>query len=144
METTFVGRCRLVDGYDVQLAHLIMAGADMLLLPSHYHPSNALCAIAMRYGVVPIGYAKSGLEDYVMDASTDRKNGTGVFFQQYSGEGLIEGVDTVRAIYKNAEQWRRLVRRCLQQDFSWEASAREYLKAYRRVTRRVRTKSKSA
>jgi starch synthase len=143
METTFVGRCRLVDGYDVQLAHLIMAGADMLLLPSHYHPSNALCAIAMRYGVVPIGYAKSGLEDYVIDASSDRKNGTGIFFQQYSGDGLIEGVDAVRAIYKNAEQWRRLVRRCLQQDFSWEASAREYLKAYRRVTRRVRTKSKS-
>ncbi len=144
MEGTFAGRCRVVEGFDPGTAHLVMGGADMLLLPSHYHPSNALGAISMRYGVVPIVYDKSGLEDYVVDAVESPGKGTGVFFTTYSGEGLVEGIDAARKLYKDADGWKKIVLRCLAQDFSWEATAREYLKAYRRVTRRVRGRTKSA
>ncbi len=144
MEGTFAGRCRVVEGYDAATAHLVMGGADMLLLPSHYHPSNALGAIAMRYGVVPIVYDKSGLEDYVVGATEDGSKGTGIFFSAYTGDGLVEGIDAARKLYKDAEKWKRVVLRCLEQDFSWDAAAKEYLKAYRRVTRRVRGRTKSA
>jgi starch synthase len=142
MEATFIGRCRLIEGYNVNTAHAIMGGADILLLPSHYHPGNALCAIGMRYGVVPIIYAGSGLEDYVDDI--DSRGGTGFHFKQYTGEGLLSGVDAARKLYKNAAGWNTVVRRCLRQDFSWQATAQEYIKAYRRVTRRTRPKEKSA
>lgn len=140
VEETFSGRCRLIEGYRVETAHTLLGGADMLLLPSHYHPSNALCAIAMRYGVVPVVYAHSGLEDTVADLMTNARAGTGFHFPQYTSESLLEGVDGARAVYKKAPDWKRLVHRVLKQDFSWQESARSYLKAYRRVTRRTKTR----
>ena len=138
IEGTFPGRCRLIDGYHVQTAHMLLGGADILMLPSHHQPSNALCAIGMRYGTVPLIYENSGLEDTV-DSPTDNPRGfTGMTFQRYNGEGLLEGLDEVRKLYKSADDWRKLALRCMKQDFSWEQTGEEYVKAYRRVTRRVK------
>jgi len=144
MESTFVGRCRVIDGYQVNTAHAIMGGAYILLLPSHYSPGNALCAIGMRYGVVPVIYGGSGLEDYVEDLGANPRGGAGFHFQHYSGDGLLEGIDAARKLFRNATGWKQVVMRCLRHDFSWGATAQEYLKAYRRVTRRVRPRQKSA
>ncbi len=140
VEQTFGGRCRVIEGYNVNTAHTLLGGADMLILPGHYHASNALCAIAMRYGVVPIVYAHSGLEDTVLDVSGSPKKGTGILFPHYNSNSLLDGVDEIRALYKKAADWKELVKRCLTRDFSWMESGRNYLKAYRRVTRRVRGK----
>ena len=122
----------------ISAAHALLGGADFLIQPSHYHSSNALCAIGMRYGVLPLIYANSGLEDTVIDVDADARHGTGFMFRQYTGDGLIEGLDAARKRYKDAAEWRTLVMRALKQDFSWQATAKNYLKAYRRVTRRVK------
>jgi starch synthase len=135
-EGAFPGRMRVIDGYDQRTAHLMMGGADLLLLPSHYQPANPLFAIGMRYGVAPLVYARSGLEDIVTDFPTDKRGGLGFHFQPYTPDGLMEGVTNVLNAYKDPEKWRLIVRRCLAQNLSWEATAEEYLKAYRRVTRR--------
>jgi len=140
-EGAFVGRMRVIDGYDPQTAHLMMGGADILLLPSHYQPANPLFAIGMRYGVVPVVYGRSGLEDAVANFTTDKRAGLGFHFQPYTAEGLMEGLNECLAAYRDPEKWRLLVRRCLTRDFSWEATAEEYLKAYRRVTRRTKSRS---
>lgn len=139
METTFAGRCRLIEGYNASAAHTLLGGADLLIQPSHFHSSNSLVAIGMRYGVVPLIYAQSGLDDTVADYEKDKRKGTGFTFGRYTGEGLLEGVDLARKAYKEAAEWRGIVHHCLKQDFSWQASAREYLKAYRRVTRRTKS-----
>ncbi|MCC6406714.1 MAG: glycogen synthase [Planctomycetes bacterium] len=144
IETTFVGRLRVIDGYNVPMAHLVMGGADTLLLPSHYHPGNALAAIAMRYGVLPVIYASSGLEDYVVDLGADPRAGTGFHFASFTSAGLLDGIDKTRTLYKDAELWRAAVLRCMKEDFSWQATAEEYLKAYRRVTRRTKPTKSSA
>ena len=139
MESTFAGRCRLVEGYNVNTAHTLLGGADLMILPSHFHSSNALCAIGMRYGVVPLIYAGSGMDDTVVDVEKNPRKGTGFLFRNYGGDGLLEGLDAARKCYKDATEWRSLALRCLKQDFSWQSTSKEYLKAYRRVTRRVKT-----
>lgn len=144
LEGAFMGRLRIIQGYSAHTAHMMMGGADMLLLPSHYQPSNPLFAIAMRYGVVPIVYAKGGLEDTVVDYPSDKRRGTGFHFDPYSSEGLMEGLYAALKTYREASKWKLIARRCLGQDFSWEATAAEYLKAYRRVTRRVKARQESA
>lgn len=144
MQTTFFGRCRIIEGYQLGLAHQIVAGADVLLLPAHYHPGNALCAIGMRYGAVPIVYTGGGLEDYVVDVTKNARGGTGFHFGTYSGEGLLDAIENARKLYKNPALWRQLTTRCMRQDFSWNATAQEYLKAYRRVTRRTKPRSQTA
>ena len=137
LETTFAGRCKIVEGFTPHVAHQMMGGADFLLLPSHYQPSNPMYAIAMRYGVVPLIYAQGGLDDKVVDLRTS-KTGTGLHFEPYTTEGLLKALEEMLALYKHPDDWKRLVKRCLTQDFSWEATAAEYTKAYRRVTRRAR------
>ncbi|HJO26068.1 MAG TPA: glycogen/starch synthase [Planctomycetota bacterium] len=138
IEETFAGRCRLIDGYHVNIAHTILAGADILLMPAHHHPSNALCAIAMRYGCVPLLYAQSGLQDIAIDAASSPKKGTGFTFARHNVESFLEGLDNARALYKKASDWKTMVRRCLALDFSWQTTAEDYIKAYRRVTRRIK------
>jgi starch synthase len=140
-EGAFVGRMRVIDGYEQRTAHLLLGGADILMLPSHYQPANPLFAIGMRYGVVPIVYARSGLEDQVPDYASDKRGGLGFQFQPYTAEGLMESVTHCLATYKEQDKWRQLVRRCLAQNLSWEATAEEYLKAYRRVTRRTKSRA---
>lgn len=139
METTFQGRCRLIEGYNANAAHTLLGGADLLVQPSHFHSSNSLVAIGMRYGVVPLIYAQSGLDDTVVDYEQDKRHGTGFTFAKYTGDGLLEGFDNVRKAYREATEWRTIAHHCLKQDFSWQASARNYIKAYRRVTRRTKS-----
>jgi len=138
IEQTFAGCCRVIEGYDVGTAHTLLAGADMLLLPGHYHATNALAAIAMRYGVVPMAYAHSGLQDTLVDLTESPKKGTSILFGRYEADALVEAMDAARAIYKKASDWKVVLKRCMEQDFSWAESGREYLKAYRRVTRRLK------
>jgi starch synthase len=140
MENAFPGRMRLVEGYNPQSAHLMMGGADIMLLPSHYQPANPLFAVALRYGVVPIIYGHSGLEDNVVDLTADKRKGTGFHFEPYTADGLVNGVLEALKLYKDSAKWKAVVRRCLALDFSWQATAAEYLKAYRRVTRRVKSR----
>ena len=143
LEGAFVGRMRVIEGYNAHTAHAMMGGSDMILLPSHYQPSNSLFAIAMRYGVLPVVYGQSGLEDAVVDHRSDKRYGTGFHFEPYTGEGLMEALTDAVKLYRDAAKWKTLVRRCLSQDFSWEATAAEYLKAYRRVTRRIRARQEA-
>ena len=138
IEATFTGRCRLIENYDTKIAHQIMAGSDILLLPPHHNPTHALSAVAMRYGTVPLVYAHSGLEDTVSSYSTNKKNPTGFTFSPYSGEGLLAGLDEVRDAWKDPVAWKDLAFRCMQQDFSWEETSAQYLKAYRKVTRKLK------
>ena len=56
----------------------------------------------------------------------------------------MECIQTCIKTYREANKWKLIVRRALAQDFSWDATAVEYLKAYRRVTRRVKQRSESA
>jgi starch synthase len=138
METTFVGRMRVIQGYDAAAAHRLMGGSDVMLLPSHYQPSNPLFGIALRYGVAPIVYAQSGLEHAVRDIDESPTEGLGFHFAPYTGDGLLAATLRAAEMLGNEKKWSTLVKRCLAQDFSWEHSADEYIKAYRRVTRRIR------
>jgi len=138
VEATFPGRLKVLFGYDASAAHRLLAGADVLLMPSHYQPANSLFAVALRYGAAPFIYAQSGLEDAVLDVLDKPKEGLGFHFAPYTGEGLLDGLNRVIELHKDQDAWRELVQRLLAQDFSWERAANEYLKAYRRVTRRIR------
>ncbi len=141
IEESFIGRFRVIESYDPNTAHLMMGGADALLLPSHYQPSNPFFAIAMRYGVAPIIYSQSGLEDVVIDLLSEKRRGTGFHFSPYTADGLMNCLNDFIKTYRDAAAWKRLTQRCLSQDFSWNATAAEYIKAYRRVTRRVKSRT---
>ena len=56
-------------GYDENLAHLIQAGADALLVPSRFEPCGLTQLCALHYGAIPIASRVGGLADTVSDAN---------------------------------------------------------------------------
>jgi starch synthase len=127
------GRVSATIGFDERLTHLIEAGADMFLMPSHFEPCGLNQLYSLRYGTLPIVRATGGLKDTVEDARSNG-TGTGFTFSQYTPEALVSTVRRALAAFATRDAWRAIQRRAMQQDHSWDASAREYVKVYRALT----------
>ena len=110
-------------GYDNGLAHRILAGADMLLMPSRYEPSGLSQMYGLRYGTAPIVRATGGLADTV-----DEK--TGFRFQDYSPAALARAIGAALGAWRNRERWVERMRRGMAKDYSWAASAAQYQRLY--------------
>ena len=123
--------------YDNALAHKIEAGSDIFLMPSHYEPCGMNQIYSLRYGTVPIVRAVGGLDDTVEQFDPQTLKGTGFKFKPYTGEALLDTLQTALKVYGNQEAWQTLMRKGMAQDFSWPSSAREYVKVYERA-RQVR------
>jgi starch synthase len=119
--------------YDEALAHKVMAGADMFLMPSRSEPCGLTQMYALRYGTVPIVRATGGLSDTVEPFDPARGAGTGFRFDTPDGTGLVWAIDQALAAWKDAEVWDRLQWRGMTRDFSWRRSAEEYVNLYRRA-----------
>ena len=64
--------------FDDALAHQILAGSDILLMPSIYEPCGLTQMYALKYGTVPIVSSVGRLDDSIQ--SFDGKTGTGFKF----------------------------------------------------------------
>ena len=117
--------------YQERLEHLIEAGADAFLMPSRFEPCGLNQLNSLRYGTLPIVRATGGLDDTVTDASDAGGRGTGFKFEDYTPEALVGAVRRALEAYRRPESWRTLQRRAMEKDYSWDVSAREYVKVYR-------------
>jgi starch synthase len=124
-------------GYDEALAHKIMGGSDMFLMPSRSEPCGLTQMYALRYGTIPIVRATGGLVDTVEPFDAVRRKGTGFRFDTPDGTGLVWALDQALGAFKNARAWKALMRRAMERDFSWERSARSYVELYRTAISRV-------
>jgi starch synthase len=113
-------------GYDDPLSHRIEAGGDIFLMPSQYEPCGLNQIYSLKYGTVPVVRATGGLDDTI-------DKDTGFKFRDYSGDALLESVRLALKAFQNKEQWARRMKRCMEKDFSWNASAGEYVELYRRL-----------
>ncbi|HEV2522398.1 MAG TPA: glycogen synthase GlgA [Candidatus Acidoferrales bacterium] len=117
--------------YDNALAHKIEAGADIFLMPSRYEPCGLNQMYSLKYGTVPVVRATGGLDDTIeaFEAATGR--GTGFKFQAYDGAALLGAIQEALAIFRNEPGvWRRIQLNGMAKDFSWQASATEYVRLY--------------
>ncbi len=119
--------------FDPPLASQIYAGSDMFLMPSRFEPCGLGQMIAMRYGSVPIVRATGGLADTVQDFDPETGEGNGFTFRAYDPQALLAAVRRAVETYRHPDTWRRLQRRGMQTDFSWQRSAREYVALYRQA-----------
>ena len=119
--------------FDDVLARRIYAGADIFLMPSAVEPCGLGQMIAMRYGCVPVVRATGGLTDTVTDYGAQPGRGTGFAFVDNSPEACQKALERAFKAYGDKRVWRGLQRRGMATDFSWAASAQEYVKLYRRA-----------
>ena len=118
-------------GYNGQLANEIYAGSDMFLMPSRYEPCGLSQMIAMRFGTIPIVRETGGLKDSVKPYNIFTDEGNGFSFTNFNADDMLFTIKVAEGIYYDRPDiWEKLVKRNMDLDFSWDRSAKEYVKLY--------------
>jgi starch synthase len=131
-------RVSVTVGFSEERAHLIEGGADIFLMPSRFEPCGLNQMYSLRYGTVPLVRATGGLADTVRQVDHQTGDGTGFKFSDYSAGALTATVRYALEWYRRPEAWRRIQLAGMQDDHSWDASAREYVKVYEQALARRR------
>jgi starch synthase len=114
--------------FDKKLASQIYAGADFLMVPSKFEPCGLIQMIAMRYGTLPIARATGGLKDSIQDGVD------GFLFKKYSSFDLEAKMKYAVGIWKNdKKKINEMIVTAMKKDFTWDKSAREYIKLYKKL-----------
>jgi len=130
---TYPSRVGVTLGYDDALSHLIIAGSDAVLVPSRFEPCGLTQLYALRYGSLPVVRRTGGLADTVVDANAltlAEDRATGFAFDNETPDGLLGAVQRATELFGDRAGWRRVMRRAMTRDFSWNAAARQYAALY--------------
>ncbi len=126
--------CHLEISYHEELAHLIYAGADMILIPSAFEPCGLTQMIAMKYGTVPVVRNTGGLTDTVFDANYAHRpyhERNGYLFNDFNYQGMESALH--RAIgmwYSHPQHFRELMINGMRYDYSWNHPGGHYINIY--------------
>jgi starch synthase len=138
MMTRHPGRVGTYIGYSNELAHQIEAGSDMFLMPSIYEPCGLNQIYSLKYGTIPVVRATGGLNDTIENYDQDTGEGTGFKFREPSGSAVYNTIKwSVDTYHYRKNDFRKLIRRAMEQNFPWENSAAEYVRLYERAKARV-------
>jgi starch synthase len=103
----------------------------MFMMPSRFEPCGLNQMYSLRYGTVPIVRSVGGLADTVREYPARRANG--FVFSDYTPQAFLEAVRRALVTFRNRRKWRALQAAGMAEDFSWDRSAREYVKIYTRA-----------
>jgi starch synthase len=131
-------------GFDEGMAHRIIAGSDIFMIPSRYEPCGLTQMYALKYGTVPIVRATGGLDDTITEYNPDTEKGNGFKFYAFEPNEFLDAIKRVLKIYRNKRKWRNLMKTGMEADFSWERSARKYLTLYETIRGGNRRHSKGS
>jgi starch synthase len=110
-----------------EFEHLLLAGADLCLMPSQYEPCGLTQMRAQRYGTIPVARRVGGLADTIEDGVT------GFLFDDYTPTDFMRAAMRAVDQYRETDAWEEMMREAMARDFGWERSAARYLTVYRRV-----------
>lgn len=126
-------------GYDEALAHRIMAGGDVILVPSRFEPCGLTQLYGLKYGTLPLVRHTGGLADSVTDSTTDNidaHTATGFVFARADAADLLEACERAMALWAKPEIWAKLRENAMGEDFGWARAASEYQKLYQTLINR--------
>lgn len=123
-------------GYDEQRSHRIIAGSDVILVPSLFEPCGLTQLYSLKYGTLPLVRRIGGLADSVVDSSvTNIGNGmaTGFVFNEFSVEAFDAAVQRAFNMYAHRGEWSAVQQNGMQKNFSWEVAAQQFLPLYQQI-----------
>ena len=124
-------------GYSEERANQIYASCDAFLMPSLFEPCGLSQMMAMRYGTLPIVRETGGLKDTVEPYNEFEDTGTGFSFTVYNAHDMLHVIRYAYEVYnERPEQWKAMMKRAMEKDFSWDTSARQYEKMYEEILSR--------
>ena len=121
-------------GYDEAFAHRLIAGSDLIMVPSRFEPCGLTQLYGLRYGTLPLVRRVGGLADTVVDAdeaAVKEGRATGFVFDAATPAALESALLRAVQAHGAPELWRQLMATAMQQDFSWDGAAARYMSLYR-------------
>ena len=126
--------CHLEIGHEEELAHLVYAGADMVIVPSYFEPCGLTQLIAMKYGTVPVVRSTGGLANTVFDADYADKpyeERNGYCFHDFDEPAVESALHRAIGLWFSYPQhWRELMQNGMRYDYSWKNPGQDYLNIY--------------
>ena len=119
------GRMACSLSFTDRLEHQLMAGADIVLMPSLYEPCGLTQMHAQRYGTPVVGRRVGGIGDTVVDEDT------GFLFNTFDVPSLDAALNRALVHYRNRDAWQAMMRRAMARDFGWDHSMAHYAEVYR-------------
>eukprot|EP00204_Picochlorum_oklahomense_P001340 CAMPEP_0118798404 /NCGR_PEP_ID=MMETSP1161-20130426/808_1 /TAXON_ID=249345 /ORGANISM="Picochlorum oklahomensis, Strain CCMP2329" /LENGTH=728 /DNA_ID=CAMNT_0006725817 /DNA_START=109 /DNA_END=2295 /DNA_ORIENTATION=+ len=127
LKTRFPGVAAGVVEFNSQVAHLINAGADFMVVPSRFEPCGLIQLHAMCYGTVPLVASTGGLVDTVSEGVTGFQMGA-----MDPDDLLDEDAEAVASSMKRAIEvygtpaFEQMRKACISQDLSWAGPAKKW------------------
>jgi starch synthase len=130
------GRVGASLGHNEGLAHRLIAGGDIFLMPSRFEPCGLAQMYAMTYGTPAVARRTGGLADTIVDTNEAALHdgvATGFLFDGQSSSSLMHAVRRALACFRDKAAWHSVQENGMRCDFSWNSAARAYLEVYRRA-----------
>lgn len=127
LRNDYKGNYNVFIGYNENLAHLIYAGSDFILMPSRVEPCGLNQMYALRYGTVPIVRRTGGLRDTVIDFGD---NGNGICHDQASVGDICYSINRAVNLYADKVSFNKIIEKGMTTDHSWEKVCEEYIEIY--------------
>jgi starch synthase len=129
--------CHLELNYDDALAHLVYAGADILIMPSLFEPCGLAQMIALKYGTVPVVRAIGGLVDTVFDrdhSSAPLHERNGYVFHEADSQALESALSRAIGLWHSyPDQFKELAANGMRADHSWGRAGQDYVNIYEHI-----------
>jgi starch synthase len=123
------GKIALRPRQDEELSHLIEAGADFFLMPSHFEPCGLNQMYSQAYGTVPLVTRVGGFVDTVTDIDEHPAEGTGIVFAPTAAD-FIRALGRAMELAGQRDRLFEVIRRGMARDFGWAKAATAYERLY--------------
>ncbi len=122
-------------GYDESFAHRLIAGSDVIMVPSRFEPCGLTQLYGLKYGTLPLVRRVGGLADTVADTRLETldDNATGFVFDDFTASGVMQAATRALALFRRGTDWKRVQARAMAQPCGWDAAAAQYLALYCQV-----------
>ena len=123
-------------GYDEAYAHQLIAGSDVICVPSLFEPCGLTQLYGLKYGTLPLVRRVGGLADTVVECNLEHLvdgTATGFVFDDFNSDALTNAARQALALYRRPDDWQAVQQRGMYQRFDWDRAARDYHALYEQV-----------
>lgn len=137
LQSRFPKKAIIHIGHDIALSHRIFAASDYFLMPSRFEPCGLTQMFSLRYGTIPIARETGGIADTVKEYNYNDMIGNGFTFWQYNADDMAYAILRALSVYNNIPHWDKIRQNAMDENFSAERTARQYLDVFRRAKEKV-------